>query len=111
VVLERKYCTQFSRPEVQLTLQNNVTNIAAEFTIHVTGEKAEKIDSRGKALRARTLELDRADAMVGAFAMRGAGDRSNYVKGRRRDWMREMEAQPGYGSDEALVRSLGGWTG
>jgi hypothetical protein len=54
---ERMFPKDLGKPEVQLNLQNNVTNIAAEFTIHVTGEKAEKIDSRALALRARTLEL------------------------------------------------------
>jgi hypothetical protein len=76
-------------------------------------------DSRGRIkleskdeLRARGLKSpDRADAVVGAFVMRGAGDRSNYVNGRRRDWMGEMEQQPGYSSDEAILRTLGGWVG
>ena len=63
-------------------------------------------------MRARGLKSpDRADAVVGAFAMRGAGGSSNYINGRRRDWMREMEEQPGYGFDEALLRGLGSWTG
>jgi hypothetical protein len=70
-----------------------------------------KLESKDE-LRARGLKSpDRADAVVGAFAMRGVGGSGNYVNGRRRDWMREIEQQPGYGSEEALVRSLGGWTG
>jgi hypothetical protein len=55
--LERAHPQHFSRPETQLHLENNVTNIAAEFTIHVTGEKADKIDSRAALLHARTLAL------------------------------------------------------
>ena len=69
--LERKYCPQFSRPEVQLNLQNNVTNIAAEFTINVTGGQAEKIDSRAQALRARTLELFASDGQTRTENPRG----------------------------------------
>ena len=49
---------------------------------------------------------DRADAVIGAFAMRGAGGSSSYVNGRRRDWMREMEEGAGYGSDEAILREI-----
>jgi hypothetical protein len=69
--LERKYPHQFSRPEVQFNLQNNVTNIAAEFTIHVTGERADKIDSRARELRARTLELFANNAQTRAENPRG----------------------------------------
>ena len=76
-------------------------------------------DSRGRTkleskdeLRARGLKSpDRADAVVGAFAMRGVGGSSNYVNGRHRDWMGEMEGQGSYGSDEALLREIGGFTG
>ena len=54
---ERMFPKDLGKVETQVNLQNNVTNIAAEFTINVTGEKAEKIDSRAQTLRARTLEL------------------------------------------------------
>ena len=57
------------------------------------------------------VRLDRVDAVIGAFAMRGAGGSSNYVNGRRRDWMREMEEGAGYGFDEAILREIGGFTG
>jgi phage terminase large subunit len=76
-------------------------------------------DSRGRIkleskdeLRARGLKSpDRADAVVGAFALRGAGVGSNYINGRRRDWMGEMQEQPGHGSDADILRQLGGFTG
>jgi hypothetical protein len=54
---ERMFPKDLGKPGVQLNLQNNVTNIAAEFTINVTGERAEKIDSRAAQLHARTLSL------------------------------------------------------
>ena len=76
-------------------------------------------DSRGRIkleskdeLRNRGLKSpDRADAVVGAFAMRGAGGSRNYVNGRRRDWMGEGQEQRGYGSDADILRQLGGFTG
>jgi hypothetical protein len=76
-------------------------------------------DSRGRIkleskdeLRARGLKSpDRADAVVGAFAMRGAGGRANYVNGRRLGWLGELEEQPSYGTDEAILREMGGFTG
>jgi hypothetical protein len=68
---ERMFPKDLGKPEVQLNLQNNVTNIAAEFTINVTGETAEKIDSRAQALRARTLELFASDGQTRAENPRG----------------------------------------
>jgi hypothetical protein len=68
---ERMFPKDLGKPEVQLNLQNNVTNIAAEFTINVTGERAEKIDSRAQALRARTLELFASDDQTRAENPRG----------------------------------------
>jgi hypothetical protein len=54
---ERMFPKDLGKPEAQLNIQNNVTNIAAEFTISVTQEKAAKIDSRAALLHARTLAL------------------------------------------------------
>ena len=54
---ERMFPKDLGKPEAQLNIQNNVTNIAAEFTISVTQEKAANIDSRAALLHARTLAL------------------------------------------------------
>jgi hypothetical protein len=54
---ERMFPKDLGRPESQVNFQNNVTNIAAEFTINVTQEKAAKIDSRAALLHERTLAL------------------------------------------------------
>ena len=99
---------------------NGELNLIRDETLiaQLTSRKT-SCDSRGRIkleskdeLRARGLKSpDRADGVVGAFAMRGAGGSSNYLNNRRRDWMGEMETAPTYGSDEALLREIGGFTG
>jgi hypothetical protein len=46
--LERKYPTQFSRPEVQLQINNNTLNHTVNNTLVVTAEVAHGISSRVK---------------------------------------------------------------
>jgi hypothetical protein len=102
----------------QVTNQELVL-IRDETLIAQLASRKTTCDSRGRIkleskedLRARGLKSpDRADAVVGAFAMRGAGAGSNYVNARRRDWMRELEAAPDYGSDAEILRQLGGFSG
>jgi hypothetical protein len=54
--LERKYPQQFSRPEVQLNLQNNTqVNVAAGFVITV--EKSQELERRTQALEAKAEKL------------------------------------------------------
>jgi hypothetical protein len=101
-------------------ITNGELNLIRDETLiaQLTSRKT-NCDSRGRIkleskdeLRARGLKSpNRADAVVGAFAMRGAGGSSNYVNNRRRDWMGEMQTAPTYSSDEALLREIGGFTG
>jgi hypothetical protein len=70
-----------------------------------------KLESKDELRNCGLKSPDRADAVVGAFAMRGAGGSRNYVNGRRRDWMGEGQEQRGYGSDADILRQLGGFTG
>jgi hypothetical protein len=97
----------------ELVLIRDETLIAQLTSRRTTCDSRRRIKLESKDdLRARGLKSpDRGDACVGAFAMRGAAGGSNYVNARRNGWMRELEEQPSYGSDEALLRSLGGWTG
>jgi hypothetical protein len=55
--LERKYPTQFSRPEVQLQINNNTTNQTVNNTLVVTAEVAHGISTRVKEVDMKIEKL------------------------------------------------------
>jgi hypothetical protein len=56
-MLERKYPTQFAKPEVQLQINNNTTNQTVNNTLIVTAEVAHGINSRVKDVDAKIERL------------------------------------------------------
>jgi hypothetical protein len=55
-ILERRFPEQFSRPEVQLNIQNNIANVINNNEIHITFEVAERLESRGHEME---VEIER----------------------------------------------------